>query len=302
MGLPKASRFLECVALDLKFYRKHLLLHVIDHATRLSASAVITSKKPDIIISKIFQSWIGVYGLPEKFLSDNSGEFANDHFTNICVAMNINFKLRSTESLWSNSLVERHNLTLGDMLDRILEESTNNIDIAVEWAINAKNSQTNIHGFSLYQLVISQNPILPCAATSKAPALTHTPSSKILEENLRYLHKARQAFIEKENSERNKRALNYNIRTYSDTRLLTEDCFKRAHEKRWRGPGKVLGQDGQQVLIKYGANYVRVRSCRITLDRNPIATTKQRSKDNTETDNENESTSSKINQTDSNSD
>ena len=190
------------------------------------------------------------------------------------------------------------------MLDRILEESTNNIDIAVEWAINAKNSQTNIHGFSLYQLVISQNPILPCAATSKAPALTHTPSSKILEQNLRYLHKARQAFIEKENAERNKRALNHNIRTYSDTRFLTGDSayFKRAREKRWRGPGKVLDQDGQQVLIKYGANYVRVRPCRITLDRNPIATTKQRSKDNTETDNENESTLSKINQTDSNSD
>ena len=63
---------------------------MIDHATCLSASIVITSKKPDIIISKIFKVWISVYGLPEKFLSDNGGEFANDHFTNMCEAMNIN--------------------------------------------------------------------------------------------------------------------------------------------------------------------------------------------------------------------
>ena len=47
---------------------------------------------------------------------------------------------------------------------------------------------------------------------------------------------------------------------------------------------------------------VRVHPCCITLDCNPITTTKQPSKDNTETNNENESSSSKINQTESNSD
>ena len=189
------------------------------------------------------------------------------------------------------------------MLDRILKESTNNTDIAVAWAINAKNSLTNVHGFSPYQLAFGQNPILCCASTSKPPALTHTSTSEILEENLHYLHKSRQEFIEREKSQWTKRALNDNIRTYSDTHFLTGDCvyFKRAHKNQWRGPGKVLGQDGQ-VLIKYGANYVRVHPCHITLDHNPIATTKQLSKDNTETDNENESGSSKINQTDSNSD
>ena len=167
VGLSMASQFLECVAIDLKFYRKHILLHTIDHATCLSVSPVITSKKPDIIISKISQLWISAYGLPEKVLSDNSGEFANDHFTNMCEAININFKLTSAESPSSNGLGERHNLLLGDMLNRFLKESTNNIHTAVAWAINAKNSLTNIHGFSPYQLEISQNRILPCAATSK---------------------------------------------------------------------------------------------------------------------------------------
>ena len=114
------------------------------------------------------------------------------------------------------------------MLDRILEESTNNIniDIADAWAINAKNSLTNVHGFSPYQLAIGHNLILPCAATSR-PALTHTLTSKILKENLCYLHQSRQAFIESENSEQIRRALNHNIRTYSDT------CKAKMDNKSW---------------------------------------------------------------------
>ena len=44
--------------------------------------------------------------------------------------------------------------------------------------------------------------------------------------------------------------------------------FKKINEKRWRGPGKVLGQDGQQVLVKYGSSYVRVHSCQLSLTRN----------------------------------
>ena len=71
---------------------------MIDHATHLTASAVITSKNPGIVISKIFQLWISAYGLPGKFISDNGGKFVNDHFTNMGKATNINFKLTSTGS------------------------------------------------------------------------------------------------------------------------------------------------------------------------------------------------------------
>ena len=82
----------------------------------------------------------------------------------MCESMKINFKLTGAESPWSNGLVERHNLILGDMQDRILEETTDNIDIAVAWAINAKNSLSNTHGFSPFQLAIGQNPKLPTVA------------------------------------------------------------------------------------------------------------------------------------------
>ena len=39
------------------------------------------------------------------------------------------------------------------------------------------------------------------------------------------------------------------------------------NKRKWKGPGKVLGQDGQQVLVKYGSHYVRVHPCRLALEK-----------------------------------
>ena len=41
--------------------------------------------------------------------------------------------------------------------------------------------------------------------------------------------------------------------------------YKRNDSKKWKGPGKVIGQDAQQVLIKHGGVYVRVHPCRIMM-------------------------------------
>ena len=67
VGLPMATTFGECVAMDLKMFHGTKLLHMIDHATRLSACAIVKSKQPEEIISKIFKMWISVYGRPDIF-------------------------------------------------------------------------------------------------------------------------------------------------------------------------------------------------------------------------------------------
>ena len=56
VGLSMATAFQECVVMDLKFYKRKILLHLIDHATRLSASTSVPSKEHYIIINAIFRS------------------------------------------------------------------------------------------------------------------------------------------------------------------------------------------------------------------------------------------------------
>ena len=124
--------------------------------------------------------------------------------------------------------------------------------------MNAKNSLHNVHGFSPYQLVFGRNPNLPCVLINKAPA-NQQPVIQQAAANLNAMHKARAAFMQSEASEKIRRALRHNVSSSVDTKYVTGDVvyYKRNDCSRWRGPGKVLGQDGAQVLIRHGGVYVK---------------------------------------------
>ena len=57
----------------------------------------------------------------------------------LCDLFGIKIKTTAAESPWSNGLVERHNLVLAEMLDKILDDTKCSLDVAVAWANNAKN-------------------------------------------------------------------------------------------------------------------------------------------------------------------
>ena len=71
----------------------------------------------------IFKIWVPVYDAPEKFLTDNGGEFANSKFIEMAGFLNVTVKSTAGESSWSNGLIERHNLALAEMLDKVLEDT-----------------------------------------------------------------------------------------------------------------------------------------------------------------------------------
>ena len=273
VGLPMATKFLETVAMDLKFFEGKIILHLIDHLTRLSNAIIIPDKRPKTVISAIMKNWISIYGASNKFLFDNGGEFANHEMLETAEQFGITIKTTAAESPWSNGLVERHNQTLANMVNKVLDDTNCGLEIALAWSVNAKNSLHNVHGFSPYQLALGYNPKLPSTLNNELPSMnTNVQSSKILRDNLNALHSARKAFIESENSERIKRALNHNIRSSGDTKYMTGDVvfYKRNDSQLWKGPGTVIGQDGQQILIKHGSTYVRVHPCRIQLKHNEL--------------------------------
>ena len=79
VGLSMAKTFNETVAMDLKEWtngdKMVWFLHLVDHATRFSASAVITSKQKNVIVKELFKTWVSIFGCPQKILVDNGGEF-----------------------------------------------------------------------------------------------------------------------------------------------------------------------------------------------------------------------------------
>ena len=51
---------------------------------------------------------------------------------------------------------------------------------------------------------------------------------------------------------------------------LETEYYKRANDRQWKSLVSVLGQDGQQVLVKHGSHYICVHPCRLTLERTRI--------------------------------
>ena len=96
----------------------------------------------------------------------------------MCETLGITVKTTAAESPWNNGLVERHNLVISEMVDKIIDETDCGISLAVSWYVNAKNSLHNVHGFSPYQFTLGTNTKLPSTLSDKLPTLTNKPLRK----------------------------------------------------------------------------------------------------------------------------
>ena len=83
-------------------------------------------------------------------------------------------------------------------------------------------------------------------------------------QNTNALHAARKAFVKAESSERIKRALRCQVQAVEENFTQGDKVYyKRDDSNRWRGPGKVIGQDGKMVFVRHGDQLVRVSTCRL---------------------------------------
>ncbi|XP_057302644.1 uncharacterized protein LOC130636814 [Hydractinia symbiolongicarpus] len=235
VSLPLATDFNQCVVMDLKEWVKSKiwLFYLIDTATRFTLATVIRSKLPSVIIDKTMQLWIGNgFGVPGRLLADNGGEFANEEYRDMCDNLNIEVLNTAACSPWQNGLCERNHAIVDDCLRKILDENPKlSLEVGLVWALNAKNSLHMNSGYSSCQLVFGRNPNLPSVLNANPPALEGVTVS----------------FIEAEASERVRRALRHqstNTQYYTGEKVY----YKRDDSPKWRGPAKVIGQDGKNKL------------------------------------------------------
>ena len=271
VALPIANQFNEAVAMDLKVWKKGMnnsiyILYLIDMFSRFTTARVINNKNPETIIDNVIQMWVGNgFGAPSKFIADNGGEFANKEYKEMCESLNIEVLHTAAESPWQNGLCERNHAVVDRCVEKILEDDPKlPLSQAISWGINAKNCLQMWNGFSSYQLVFGQNPNLPNVMINKLPALEGTTSSEIVASHLNALHSARRAYIEVESSEKVRRALKHKIRANTTKFSMGDKVFyKRDGNNKWKGPGKVIGQDGKIVFVRQGNVYVRVSTNRL---------------------------------------
>ena len=267
VSLPLAYHFNDTVAMDLKYWdRGWYFLVLVDLATRFCSACVIRDKKPDTIIKAIFKYWITIFGTPKRFLSDNGCEFNNETMRNMGENFNISVLCTAAESPWSNGVCERLNGVLACNVRKILTDCGCSLDVALSWAVSARNSMDNNCGFSPSQLVFGQNPTLP-GLNDKLPALEARPMIGIVSENLHALYCAREEFIRNDSDQRIKRALLRQVRPSNFDTIVNgaQVFYKRINDEAWHGPGVVIGRDGKQILVRHGGTWVRAHICRVVV-------------------------------------
>ena len=265
VAVPSSTKFNEVVAMSIKFHQGIPLLHLIDSCTRFSITAVLKSRDSKEITENMCKMWIEIFGCPQEFICDNDPEFANQDFREMSEAMNIRVTTTSAYSPWANTLSENHNQVLGEMVDTILEEVDCALSVAVAWSTSSKNSLQTVQGFSPSQLVFGYNLILPCVNNDKPPALSPCHYEDIITANLEAMRKERKAFLQTESSVRFRRSMNCKTSPYRDVRYITGDdvYYKNPSKNLWSGPANVIGQDGQFILVRHQANWIRVHSSKL---------------------------------------
>ena len=117
----------------------------------------------------------------------------------------------------------------------------------------------NNNGVSPSQLVFGRNTNLPSTLTDKLPALDGQPRSFTVGNHIAALYTARNAFVV---TKKIKRALRKQTRPSGHIYQVGEELYyKRDDNNKWRGPGRVLGQDGPVVFVRHGSSDVKVLIC-----------------------------------------
>ena len=99
----------------------------------------------------------------------------------------------------------------------------------------------------------------PSVLTDQLSALEAATTSEMVRLNLNALHAVRKSFREAESNEKIWRALRSNVRTYVNEEFVTDDSYyRRQNCKGWHSPAKILGKDGQCVLIRHSGAFYKM--------------------------------------------
>ena len=270
---PLAHNFNDVVSMDLKINQKHntIILYLVDMFSKYMAAYVIPDKKPESVIKPFLESWILTrFGAPRAIISDCGGEFVNDKMKALCESFNIRMFTTAGFSAHQNGINERQHATCDEIIKRMMTDKRyKTVRDALGPAVFAKNIRVGAIGYSPHQIVFGQNPRIPGAIDNELPAQTPKSELALIQERLQRIFSARNALSQIDNASRLKMASKV---THSGKMVFVkqgeEVYYRMGLEEDWKGPGRVLGQDGKQIFIRHGRSFIVASPARVFPVRN----------------------------------
>ena len=89
------------------------------------------------------------------------------------------------ESPFSNGTAKRHNKVLAEAMQKTFDDVKCELNMALAWAVSAKNALQNCGGYSPNQFVFGNIVNMPTVLEGKLPALESNTSSDIIRKTLK---------------------------------------------------------------------------------------------------------------------
>ena len=263
VSLPRASNFNEIVTIDLKDYkdgRNNYILYIIDMFSRLTVGALIPNKKPSTVGEKIMEKWVAPMGRMEMIHSDRGGEFCCDELTSVAEYLGIKSSFTAAYSPNQNGVNERNHAIVDRMISKMRSaDSGLSAEVALTWALVAKNTLQNVSGYSPFQIVFGQSPSLPSVYTVGPPGLEEVCMSKSVADHINALFLAREAYIQGESDRVLKAALKQRVYKRGED-IQAGDWIYFNNTGKWQGPVKVTTKDGKSLYVVRGGRLLTINS------------------------------------------
>ena len=266
VALPMAKDFNHILSMDLKKWDdRHYILYFVDMFTRYTVGTVITDKKPETTVAKLFDNWIKYFTAPDMILTDNGGEFVNEAMKETCSILNIYHATTAAYSPWQNGTCEKNHALNDCVITSLLRDYPKmSLEQAVAWSCAVKNSVTSVYGYSSFEVTFGRAPRLPNIMAEPIPVSQVQPRSEALIKNIQAIQNTRIAFAKAEKCEKLRLALKLKMRAanrdYAPGELV---YYRREKDDKWLGPAKVIFQDGKVIGVRATTGYIRVSANRI---------------------------------------
>ena len=252
VALPRASKFNQVVTMDLKTYqegRYNYICYLVDSFSRLTVGAFVENKLPSTVAAVILKQWMAPMGRMDMLHSDRGGEFCNEELTEVAEYLGVRSTFTAANSPNQNGVNERNHAICDGMIKKMrMQDPSLSAEVALTWALVAKNTLDNVSGFSPFQLVFGQGPKLPSVYTAGPPGLEEVVMSKVVADHINALHLAREAYIAGESDRILKTALKQRIyRRGLDIQIGDWIYFN--NKGKWEGPVKVCAKDGKSLYV-----------------------------------------------------
>ena len=110
VGMSLLKDFSNTMAMDLKQYGQKYILHIIYLAKSYSNAVLINSRHKDVVVENIIRMRMNTFGVSDKILTDNGGEFNNEELHDMSENLNTEVLAKTAESPWSNGINQMYPL------------------------------------------------------------------------------------------------------------------------------------------------------------------------------------------------